>query len=163
MNPHWADKILNDVRQIGLKNEYIQLILLWSLFNAWYREKYPNPKNNYYRDRPAVDWFRKGPNSLKNITVDFLQESEKDSLCGYARRLNIKIQRTNNKNSRYFPSPKNLSDIIELIYYVRCKIVHGEWQLDSTSDQVDKGSLISLCTRLLNNWARWAREKRVLY
>ncbi len=162
MNPAWADKTINDVRAIHVRNEYIRLILLWALFEAWIRDHFPRALKIRIKDRERLDWFRKTNNDLKRLLKDFNKSSEYTSLCLLARELKIKIRHAGKKENWHFPNPKNASDVIQLIYLVRCKISHGEWQL-TYIDYPKESSMVTICTKLLMDWVGWARVKSVLY
>ena len=152
MNINFIEKTINDIRDIKIKNSYVKLILLWTILESWIVEKSGKEKK-----REAMNWFRNKDNPVKNCWYEFQTSGDLKGMIDYAKMLGIKIS---NNGTKYFAKPDNPDDIVELIYSIRNRLVHGEWQLGADGLAEEK-SLIELSARFLENWLRCAYTNKV--
>lgn len=147
MNPLFIEAILrdSDVDRVRFQS-YRAFLLLWLLFEAWISHL-----SGRELTAEKISWFSHNPNIFKDTWSDIIVSGQ----------LNVLIRECPVGDKRYSPprNPVSISDhnnpdlgeIIEVIYRIRCNLIHGKDDVTNSNNL----NLYSACGDILYKWLRW--------
>lgn len=153
MNQGFIDKVFIDLERLEPRFNYLKLIALWSVLEAWMDET-----TGCDRTADSLNKVR----SEDNLFIFSYADLGRDvglPIINVAKRLDIKIKDAHNGILRL--PLDNGSDIIAVIYEVRNKIIHGDWQLDYSLGRSDEKSMVHSCASVLEKWMCWSKVREV--
>jgi hypothetical protein len=163
MNVNYVDAVLHDIDKLKVSSLYawpIKLIFLWSIMDAW-----AYSKSKLDRPRERVNYLRKlktEGNIFFECYEGVMNENGYNSVLNIVKSIDLKISPAGVVNDivRYYPN--NIGqDMIELIYQIRNKIVHGEWFVDWSTDADNsvKVSVIQVVCTFFDKWVHLAHNR----
>ncbi len=167
LNQGYVDKILIDLDKLNLPRkgyrdyDYIKLVFLWSLFETWM-----DTQGNFRNITDALVNFRKNENSFSSIYSSVVTKNDFEGLYNIAKATKVYICSADDLNKsrkeRSFIEPKNIAgDMIALIYEIRNKIVHGDWQIDWSNENLTEKECIMIFCRMFERWIRTANANKI--
>ena len=163
LNPTFVAKVLYDVKKLTPANEldYMELIALWTLLEAWMKSL-----GSFSSTAEALRHLRMTPNAFCDTYAemdnnDFAQLLHA-ALAAHVMILPADVGKSNPlaPELTYFAGD-NPEDVIALIYEIRNKMVHGDWQFDWSNNDLPERNLVAVAARVLEKWMNWANSQGV--
>ena len=168
LNQGFIEKVIKDMEKLGKPRvlyadySYIKLVFLWTLFEAWI-----DTQGQFKNAKDGIDHVRENKNNFTKIYPD-IGRNAGQGIISSANALGIKIlpprksKENPNNSSLFYDANDTAEDVIALIYEIRNKIVHGEWQFDWSNDHASEKSAVYVASDLFEKWIRWANLQGVL-
>jgi hypothetical protein len=145
-NSNYLEKVLRDVESIPIgRYDYLKLVALWSVIEVWIEADFePRTSTKDQLERALTP-----TNPLVHFYNTAIHKPNYEGLVTMAKQLGI------TKFGKGEELQNNGVDMILLVYEIRNRIVHGEWQLDSQTSNPFAGA-ISEAYKMLIHWIKLA-------
>lgn len=160
MTENYLDKIIGDIKNIRGPQSYIKLLVFWVFLEAWIDDKF----GPFKTAKECVDYLRENKKKLFDIYDGIKSEAKGLLNNAVAQKVKILPPKIGKKNKNsvhlYYNAQNNAGDMLALLYEIRNKVAHAEWQLDASSPKEPK-VIVELAALFIERWIRLAREYRV--
>lgn len=129
---------------------FIKFFFFYVCFDAWI-----TAESGRDIDNQKIKWFLENNNCLKSKWFDLQSSITKSWLANLRNLSPIEDMRPNHRGKKvYLNDTKNLKEIINFIYQVRCNLFHGS---KNPMDGRDT-NLVEFSGMILEKWIIWAHH-----